>query len=83
MTRLYSVIRKRLIIFIFKINCRSSSRLKSKPVNDVREIVGSYIEQRVDHGFIRNRKDVLDAVSELGEVTRISDKFISLKLDGA
>jgi hypothetical protein len=57
--------------------------LKDKPVNDVREKIGSYIEQRVDHGFIKNRKDVLDAVSELGEVTRISDKFISLKLDGA
>ena len=57
--------------------------LKDEPVNNVREKIGSYIEQRVDHGFIKNRKDVLDAVSELGEVTRISDKFISLKLDGA
>ena len=56
--------------------------LKDEPVNNVREKIGSYIEQRVDHGFIKNRKDVLDAVSELGEVTRISDKFISLKIDG-
>jgi hypothetical protein len=44
--------------------------LKDKPVNDIREIVGSYIEQRIEHGFIRNRKDVLEAVSELGTVTR-------------
>ena len=57
--------------------------LKDKSVNDIREIVGSYIEQRVEHGFIRDRKDVLDAISELGIVTRTSDKFISLKLDGA
>ena len=57
--------------------------LKNKPVNDIREIVGSYIEQRVDYGFIRDRKGVLDAISELGTVTRTSDKFISLKLDGA
>lgn len=57
--------------------------LKDKPVNDIREMVGSYIEQRIEHGFIRNRKDVLDAVSELGTVTRTSDKFISLKIDGA
>lgn len=57
--------------------------LKNKTVKDIREIVGSYIEQRVEHGFIRNRKDVLDAVSELGTVTRTSDKFISLKIDGA
>ena len=57
--------------------------LKNKPVKDIREIVGSYIEQRIEHGFIRNRKDVLEAVSELGTVTRTSDQFISLKLDGA
>ena len=57
--------------------------LKNKPVNDIREIVGSYIEQRIEHGFIRNRKDVLDAISELGTVTRTSDQFISLKIDGA
>lgn len=57
--------------------------LKDKPVNDIREMVGSYIEKRIEHGFIRNRKDVLDAVSELGTVTRTSDKFISLKIDGA
>ena len=43
--------------------------LKTKAVKDIREIVGSYIEQRVEHGFIRDRKDVLDAVSELGTVT--------------
>ena len=57
--------------------------LKTKAVKDIREIVGSYIEQRVEHGFIRDRKDVLDAVSELGTVTRTSDQFISLKIDGA
>jgi len=57
--------------------------LKDKSVNDIREMVGSYIEQRIEHGFIRNRKDVLDAVSELGTVTRTSHKFISLKIDGA
>ncbi len=57
--------------------------LKNKPVNDIREIVGSYLEQRIEHGFIRDRKDVLDAISELGIVTRTSDKFISLKFNGA
>ena len=56
--------------------------LKDGPVNNVREKIGRYIEQRVEHGFIRDRKDVLDAISELGEVTRTSDKFISLKIDG-
>lgn len=57
--------------------------LKGKAVNDIREVVGSLIEQRIYFDFIKDRTDVLDAVSELGEVTRISDKFISLKLDGA
>lgn len=46
-------------------------------------MVGSLIEQRIYFDFIKDRTDVLDALSELGEVTRISDKFISLKLDGA
>lgn len=57
--------------------------LKGKSVNDIREVVGSLIEQRIYFDFIKDRTDVLNAVSELGEVTRISDKFISLKLDGA
>ena len=57
--------------------------LKGKSVNDIREVVGSLIEQRIYFDFIKDRTDVLDAVSELGKVTRISDKFISLKLDGA
>ncbi len=57
--------------------------LKNKSAKDIREIVGSYIEQRVEHGFIRNRKDVLEAVAELGTVTRTNDNFISLKIDGA
>lgn len=57
--------------------------LKGKAVNDIREVIGSLIEQRIYFDFIKDRTDVLDAVSELGEVTRISDKFISLKLDGA
>ncbi|MCT9408060.1 relaxase/mobilization nuclease domain-containing protein [Acinetobacter baumannii] len=56
--------------------------LKDKAVNDIREIVGSYIEQRIEHGFIRNRKDVLDAISELGKA-KPSDEYIALKLDGA
>ena len=57
--------------------------LKGKSVNDIREVIGSLIEQRIYFDFIKDRTDVLDAVSELGKVTRISDKFISLKLDGA
>lgn len=57
--------------------------LQGKAVNDIREVVGSLIEQRIYFDFIKDRTDVLDALSELGEVTRISYKFISLKLDGA
>lgn len=57
--------------------------LKGKSANDVREAIGSYIEQRIEHGFVRNRADVLNAISELGEVTRQGNNFISLKLDGA
>ncbi|KOC58714.1 DNA relaxase mbeA [Habropoda laboriosa] len=57
--------------------------LKGKSANDVRELIGSYIEQRIEHGFVRNRTDVLNAISELGEVARQGNNFISLKLDGA
>lgn len=69
------------IVFQDKFAVRAG--LKGKSVNGVRELVGSYLEQRIEQGFIRNREDVLDAVSELGTVTRKSDEFISLKIDGA
>lgn len=50
-------------------------------VNDVRENISTYLEQRIEFGIIKNRQGVLDALSEFGEITRVSDKFISLKLD--
>ena len=56
--------------------------LTGKTRKDIREVIGSYIEQRVEHGFIRNRKDVLEAISELGQA-KPSEKYISFKLDGA
>ena len=56
--------------------------LKDKSVNDIREIVGSYIEQRVEHGFIRDRKDVLDAISELGIVTRSEERRVGKECSG-
>lgn len=56
--------------------------LTGKTRKDIREVIGSYIEQRVEHGFIRNRKDVLEAISELGQA-KPSENYISFKLDGA
>ncbi|HEP1386862.1 TPA: relaxase/mobilization nuclease domain-containing protein, partial [Acinetobacter baumannii] len=55
--------------------------LKDRPVKDVRELVGDFLEQRIEHGFIRNRSDVVDALKELGEVTRQGKDYISLKID--
>lgn len=57
--------------------------LVGKKADDIREVVGEYLEQRIKFGHIQNRQSVLDALSEIGEITRINDKFISLKLDGA
>ncbi|MEG2268771.1 MAG: hypothetical protein RSC68_31125, partial [Acinetobacter sp.] len=54
---------------------------KDRPVKDVRELVGDFLEQRIEHGFIRNRSDVVDALKELGEVTRQGKDYISLKID--
>ena len=56
--------------------------LTGKTRKDIREVIGSYIEQRVEHGFIRNRKDVLEAISEFGQA-KPSENYISFKLDGA
>ena len=56
--------------------------LTGKTRKDIREVIGSYIEQRVEHGFIRNRKDVLEAISECGQA-KPSENYISVKLDGA
>lgn len=54
--------------------------LVGKKADDIREVVGEYLEQRIKFGHIQNRQSVLDALSEIGEITRINDKFISLKL---
>jgi hypothetical protein len=56
--------------------------LKGKTREDIREVIGSYIEQRVEYRVIRNRKDVLDAISELGQA-KPSENYISFKFDGA
>lgn len=57
--------------------------LVGKKADDIREVVREYLEQRIKFGHIQNRQSVLDALSEIGEITRINDKFISFKLDGA
>lgn len=57
--------------------------LVGKKADDIREVVGEYLEQRIKFGHIQNRQSVLDALSEIGKITRINDKFISFKLDGA
>lgn len=55
--------------------------LLGEKVNDIRENIGLYIEQRITFGIIKNRQGVLEALSEFGNITRVSDKFISLKPD--
>jgi hypothetical protein len=50
-------------------------------VNDVRENISTYLEQRIEFGIIKNRQEVLDALAEIGQITRVSNNFISLKLD--
>ena len=55
---------------------------KGKTANDIREDIGNYIEQRVEHGFVRNRADVLEALKELGQITRTGLDTISIKVDG-
>lgn len=52
-----------------------------KTAKDIREVIGVYIEQRIRFGEIKNRHDVINALNdaEIGEITRISDNFISVK----
>lgn len=52
-----------------------------KTAKDIREVIGVYIEQRIQFGEIKNRHDVINALNdaEIGEITRISDNFISVK----
>lgn len=52
-----------------------------KTAKDIREVIGVYIEQRIQFREIKNRHDVINALNdaEIGEITRISDNFISVK----
>lgn len=56
-----------------------------KTAKDIREVIGVYIEQRIRFGEIKNRHDVINALNdaEIGEITRISDNFISVKQLGS
>lgn len=48
--------------------------------NDVRELITDYLKQRIEYGFIRNRQDILEALSEVGEFNRTSDNYITVIL---
>ncbi|WP_333617004.1 hypothetical protein [Acinetobacter variabilis] len=56
--------------------------LKGKKAPEICELIGLYLEQRIEHGFVRNRNDVLETLSEIGQINRINDKFISVLLPG-
>lgn len=43
------------------------------------ELIHQYVEQRIVYGIINNRDDLLKSLSELGELSRKHDHYISLK----
>lgn len=48
-----------------------------------REEINGLVEQQVAQGHIKSREGLIEWLKEMGEVTRINEKFISLKTDKA
>lgn len=47
---------------------------------EARELITDYLKQRIEYGFIRNRNDILEALSEVGEFNRIGEHYITVIL---
>jgi hypothetical protein len=45
-------------------------------------MIEKYVTCRIEHGFIRDRKSMLEALREIGQITRTGEKYISLKTEG-
>ncbi len=58
------------------------SGFEGKTAPEIGEWIDIYLRQRVECGFVRNRNDVLEALSEIGQINRINDQFISVLLPG-
>lgn len=57
--------------------------LKDEPKKTRVELINQFIEQRILYGVINNRQELLTSLSELGEITREGQTYISLKTDQA
>lgn len=68
-----------------QVSALKAGLLVGKTAKDIREVIGEYIEQRIQFRQIKNRHDVINALNdaEIGEITRISDNFISVKPHGS
>jgi hypothetical protein len=46
---------------------------------DTKELLTRYLMQHIENGMIKNRADIRSSLSELGEITREGEKYISIK----
>jgi hypothetical protein len=49
---------------------------------DTKELLTRYLMQHIENGMIKNRADIRSSLSELGEITREGEKYISIKPPG-
>jgi hypothetical protein len=49
---------------------------------DAKQLLSDYIAQRVEAGAVTNRAEVVEALAELGEITRQGKDYISVKPEG-
>jgi hypothetical protein len=55
-------------------------RLNDKQsVIDARKLINSYLRQRIESDLIINRDDVIDALKDIGHITRIGKDYISFR----
>ena len=48
-----------------------------------REEINIWLEEQVAHGLIESREHLIETLGKIGKVTRVNDKFISLKTEDA
>ena len=49
---------------------------------DTKKLLTRYLMQHIENGMIKNRADIRSSLSELGEITREGEKYISIKPPG-
>lgn len=49
---------------------------------DTKALIYQILKQRIENGMVHDRADVLETLAEVGEIKRVGEDYISIKIDG-